>query len=513
MKARIISLFISIAVSISAIFSGEKVFVASAFASNSTAILVNGGASVPDNGCDFYNDLHRMERVLNGWNQIELAADGDQTGDAPNGIACLKETTDTAFDSTGFAILKRYQEPGAKEASEDNLKQEIFKAVAGSPPPKTLLLYFTDHGSQGEVNLWGQSISAEHLQTLLAQVPEQTQLIVVHDHCFSASMLESLFSNSGHIRPHSCGFAAASDSEFAMEDQTIAKKLDGESAHNINAPFREMMWDPKVQSTPTTTSDVFLAKYLKAHSSEKSCETCLKSGAIDSLIQGFDDQNKQVAKVLLLPDLQSLNDDLARAFAQAKVAPGTSLTAVQAQVRATLQAFNNAQTADGKAFDRFAPVMNSYVVENLGRPKFDQFNKMDTDLDTLRDKLEFEINPEKRQDLIHQIQTLEPKYAELNGEIGRIKLATGSNDTSRFEKFVAAGAQKGRWPSNIFAAYADEDQRVTKISEHEKPILTLSKLLTKKEALDKMISNGDSSSILEYLGILECENTDLRQHS
>jgi Peptidase C13 family len=498
-----------------------KIFLPNACASDSTAILINGGDAVQANGCDFYNDLHRMQHVLKGWNQVEFAADGDQPILTPNGTACKLNSLATPYDSRGFAVMKRYQEPGSKEASEDNLQQEILKTASGTNPPKTLLLYFTDHGAEGEVELWGQALTADHLKSLIAQIPPQTQLILVHDHCMSASMLESLFTVDGHVRPHSCGFAAAASTEYSMTSQSIARNMDERppsktfprSDRILSQTLKSMTLDPTIQSTPTTSSDIYLAKYLQHHPASASCETCLNGGALDALLQNFDAQTKQVANLLLVPELQSINEEASRAFNAAKVSPDTSLTAVQTKVKATQTAFHNADTASDQAYDRLKPAVIDFITENLGKQKFDQYLQMDKKLDALRDQLEFEIDPAKRQSLTNQIQELEPKYADLNFQVDRIQSTLDQDDPKDFKNFVALGAQKNEWAPNVYNAYENAGERATKISNQEKPILNLANILTKKEALNKIISSGDTPAILEYLGILECENTDVHQNS
>jgi hypothetical protein len=286
--------------------------VSSASASDSTAILVNGGDSVEANECDFYDDLHQMSDVLKGWKQVELAADGDHPGDAPNGTACVPGSTNTPYDADGFAVMKHYQEPGALAATTNNLHQQILNAVAGPNPPKKLLLYFTDHGADGEVELWGQKATVEDMQDLIKLIPSQTQLILVHDHCFSGSMLESLFSDSGSIRPNSCGFAASGPKELTETGQSIANHIDHspsssdfpDSNKRLSQTLKAMRWDQSFQSSPTATSDVYLEKYFENHPSSTSCATCLPPSAIDAVLQTMDSPHKTMLNVLLLPELQ-----------------------------------------------------------------------------------------------------------------------------------------------------------------------------------------------------------------
>jgi hypothetical protein len=496
-------------------------FASIASASDSAAILVNGGDSAEANECDFYDDLHQMSDVLKGWKQVELAADGDHPGDAPNGTACIPGSTQTPYDTDGFAVMKHYQEPGALAATTGNLRQQILSAVAGPNPPKRLLLYFTDHGADGEVDLWGQTVKVEDMQDLIKLIPNQTQLILVHDHCFSGSMLESLFSDSGSVRPNSCGFAASGPKELTETGQSIANHIDHspsspdfpDSNKRLSQTLKAMRWDQSFQSSPTATSDVYLQKYFENHPSSTSCATCFTPSAIDAVLQTMDSPHKTMLNVLLLPELQSLDSDLARAFKEAGVDPKTSLAGVQNLANMQEQDFLKVCKKIDDAYDKLGSAVGAFVISNLGQAKYDRFSDLDYRLDTLRDALETEDDPKKKQALTDQIKAIEPEYADLSGQIGRIKSSVDNDNPKQFEDFVAAGAKNKLWPANSFKDYNASSAQAEKLSIAEKPYLTLANLLEKKEALSQMITNKDSSSVLEYLGILECENTDLRQPS
>jgi hypothetical protein len=263
-----------------------------------------------------------------------------------------------------------------------------------------------------------------------------------------------------------------------------------------------MRWDPSIQSEPTTTSDIYLQKYFEFHpSSSTTCATCLPQSAIDAFLQTIDGPSKAALNVLLLPELQSLDSDLARAFKEANVDPKTSLAGVRALANAHEQAFLKVLKTSGDAYDKLTTATDAFVVSNLGQTNYDRLLDLNVQLDQLREALEAENDPKKKQALTDQIKAIEPEYADLNGQAGRIKSSADNKDPKQFEDFIAAGAKNKLWGPNVLKDYNDSSDRAEKLSIAEKPFLTLSNLLLKKQALSQMITNKDSllsSNIWEF---------------
>ncbi|MBL7544248.1 MAG: hypothetical protein JNL11_10540 [Bdellovibrionaceae bacterium] len=159
-------------------------------------IYINGGAETTFNSPKFETELLALQKVISPGKGKFFSAGGPQIG-VPKQILHSDRDVYNNWerDDSGFILLEKSRLPDAVPATKENILG-AFKNLA-EQNPKTLTVFFTDHGLQTGVCLWpngntmcqeNESLSATELNKIFKKFPN-TQIRVIHSHCFSGATI------------------------------------------------------------------------------------------------------------------------------------------------------------------------------------------------------------------------------------------------------------------------------------------------------------------------------------
>ena len=534
------------------------------------AILVNGGGSAVGNRCDFFRDIDRADRVLDAWGRVRLSADGNVPNGPPNSEKC-DSSGNTIKDPSHRPILTR-QTPqsgvdGAARFAE--LRTQVLKSAASLKPGDPLLLYFTDHGGNSSskakdhsIALWNETLTSTQMHDLLAEVREalkknpataNNKVVLIHDHCFGGGMIEEELWQRPPAKDtttpieNTCGFSPASGSEYAYDGESFMKmsdqilksrssKLKGsvDRDHSGDISFGEvkryMERSYSTQSVPTSSSDLFLAKYLDAHDihSEKNRRELLDGCALDK------SKSKQLlnslgaiqdsSRVLLETKLKSVREDLGQYYIGAGISPSTSMAQIEKLHKQRQENLRNAQNALADAQKAVSPALYAFTLKQMKSELSDRaidlvekalqisralIEKLDRDDITGTEKKEIEAELQKIRET--PVDTLKGhlKQTEIRTEMRR--RFSASINTAAFKQFPQNppinSDGKPAWPADCLAKHNTATKIESTALGKTHSLSRLVGAVRQAEALNQI--GQDPEALNTYLKLLECENVTI----
>ena len=476
------------------------------------ALLVNGGLLPEENHCEFYQDLDRAKRVLSSWSAIEVAPDGS----APNATTC---------GPNGEDVLDEYGRPVLEKKILKNALPATLKSLDGSltsknidkllPPEKPLVIYFTDHGDPSVVHLWnGDTLDTAHLGKILDQVSKKHRIIMLFDECYGGSMLEAAWKD-GTPRPNVCGVASArADQQSTMIDSGVMKTADKLKGSNetFSDVFHAMLGDEQRYSTPSSTSMVFLEKYLnnKNDSSESSGSTCVETElALSKLLVA-------IAAPQIKQELNRYTNELTARLSEVGLPANSTLDQIaQAQDRAK----NNASSISKKRmglFDSLQVPENAFVHARMKSEMKDAYDNLETlqTQQTILHKDEASAQTyQKRIEIKQKLHDIETKIDRIQDQIETKKRLLGLaaiQGVNGFPDFVKSeGIKTKLWSPDIYSQMEqlkeDGFQNAKSLEQYER----ISAVFNSVRSINLMLKKQDSKAITNYMGFLTCENTAL----
>lgn len=502
------------------------------------ALLVNGGRNPTDNYCSFENDLTHGKSVTLGWDHLVFSADGS-SGTAVNSVACDKQGSDR-WDSGHRLILERRTIAGAhpNSATFGHIEQALIERLARTPPDDPVLLYFTDHGGNPRsmdapsqehfIWLWGQKMTVSQLRSLLAKIPASHKVVLVHDHCFGGGMLGAIWGNDGQPRPRTCGFSPGTGAEivyngesfmdmaFALsksKDQGVKAAVDvnHDGQHSFGEVFRHMVRSNFTDSTPVSSSQLFLERYLEGSSYKK------RIGARNELLSHciFTDEGMShfgqlmggTHQILLHNWVSSLKSDLADQYSGAKISPNSSYAAIASSMR-QCESLIEKDTADYiDANKALARAKVAWVRSKMGESTYHAYKTLKDELAAVTSKLDH-ATPQERGLLEAKRRELLALYSPLDSKAHRLAGATSLNlDNADFKAFVKSSSEA--WPADIIPRVKKIQASLRSRNLEAKSLRRLFQSLRAANALREMADSNDINAIRQYLDMLECEDTSM----
>ena len=171
-----------------------------------------------------------------------------------------------------------------RPARLDALRAWFADEGARLRPGDTLLLYVTDHGDKNEkdttnnsITLWGETLSVADLQSLLATLDPDVQVVLVMSQCFAGAFARLMYRTPDAALPSGrvCGFFSAPPDRpaYGCYPENRGKEGVGHSHHFLRAlgdlgsfaeAERRVLVSDDSPDVPHTTFDVFLDRRVHA---------------------------------------------------------------------------------------------------------------------------------------------------------------------------------------------------------------------------------------------------------
>ncbi len=472
------------------------------------SVLINGGGSPVDNHCDFYRDLDAMASKLKTDEIYTFTDDGQGKSGAPNSVACDAKNND--IEGLYGPVLVRKAPtiaPVTGPATNEALEKKVLELSKSLQCGDTLIWYATDHGEENGTTLWGDSnLDDGTLKGLIDKLKPCVRLEIISDHCFGENRYRALYDKNKKLRPNTCGFTAASGSQTAALNESIAqfKNEPGDLKTLIHGYEKT----PR-ESTPLSLGDTFLRMYWQDH------KKTLESSALTSqcLVEknGIPPKINQSLLDTLKTRLVSNQEDFMKSLnaapefqAQLKDKKSSDLIELIRSKQAQKVA---AESEVAQAENEIDDIKAQYYFEKMG-PSYEELLK----LTEQRDQLEAEaanlyskkaIPLSEAQKNGAALAAVKAKLETLNAEMKQVT-PPDSEFTDELKKLAT------RTPTQN--PYTRKDKNSALQNKLEKELTTLRNIRrynANRDSLNYMIANNDVEAINQYLGILNCEENPI----
>ncbi|MEO5969298.1 MAG: hypothetical protein ABIQ95_05175 [Bdellovibrionia bacterium] len=509
------------------------------------AILLNGGHTEYENTEDSFEDIEKMDQKLKGWDRFILSADGPSR--LPKNLKASNslKTKDgqTEFDQRGFPKLTRrdpkvegnFVEAATRKGLEKVLKEQV---KAGD----TVLLYFTDHGDRGKnegeskIAFWKEMVSTPELKKIIDEsIPKSARVILHNEQCFGGGMLNSLREANGRLRSNSCGFAVASEHEFAEAKHSFAKSLEKDKRSNSAEPqatdFGKLFDEHRrinTTSTGVTFSDFFLQEYLQKHSNGH-----VHGSVVDSLScknKAASTDNSKLHNNSVSIQMPVLLDESLRKIR----ALGNSLCGYQILEGHELNLTSDVTPIIGTVADRISKEGGERAKDRaevqhlkpLYKAAFDNWMKTEKEpalylkiknlsarTDSLNGMLS-DLGVKGKDKLVaeRELESVKPQFEKSMEQYNLYLRALKGNSTKLVSEFAAFTARTGTengdpYSKSIINKYQFAKNKMEKGGARLNACQTLQHALVRFKALKMIKDKNDHSSLEEFLDIQRCENT------
>lgn len=524
------------------------------------AILVNGGSTAYENTVDSYEDIELMDKRLQGWDRYILSADGPSQLPSPlrRPNSLKVQDNETVFDSNGFPALTRKDPKVSGDfwgaATRKNIEKVLKDQVKEGD---TVFLYFTDHGDRGakkgesKIALWGEDLATSELKEIIdTRIPRSAKVILHNEACFGGAMLNSLVQKDGSPRPNSCGFAVASEPEFAKSQNSLAKSLRKSEVSkplDESSGFGEIFNQLRTFSTASTgvsLSDHFCEKYLERNSTThpSSAHRVSRSCKIDtySLIPslGIPERN-EIGPILFADELQRARElrhggcgyliELAEQTLTSESALSSALELVQRKIikEETLTTEDEVRKLKPLYKAAFDLWMKNEKNPSLYK-KFEELNQKNEENGGRLLEIETRFRDEKAKltsKTPKDLAQLDKKLAKMRDEASRpnkdfkktqdqynlyLRALKAENPTyvSEFTAFCEKeGGPDKPFPKNIVSQFNSAKTKIVKGRGLLHSCKTLQHSLIRLKALRIILDTNDQKALKEYLDLQDCENT------
>ncbi len=496
------------------------------------AFLVSGGQRPGANHCDFAKDIEKANETLKDWSRVQFYADGPTTAKNAkdvNAVKCDKDGTDQ-FNLAGRPVYQRLM-PASKtdfaakfSEIEAALKQQVENLKPGDP----VVLYFTDHGGKPAENrlspsaiiLWGENLSVEQLRQLVGMIPPQNKVILVNDHCFGGGMLAALKNSDGTRRAHSCGFSPAHSFEYSYQDQSFmhhARKLKNTATCPLtfSTVYDSYRVQPNLNSSPTSVSSDFLNDYFDQHAPNAETQSPQEHLACATKAQELT-QLKDVranmasgAETLLQQRIERLLSNLREnpAFkGDSKLATTNEIFARLEKQKASYLALDH-QRVD--LDNQIQPAKVAYAKSKLGKI-FTAWREIQNRISPLKIELANERTVEGQNRITAKIQDQLSNLSELDLKVQAVVTSAKAKNKDFAQFYQSTAGKPGNpWPAEGLSGFKRIDDEADKLQKELAQTQLFATDLKSLHALELLKSRKDISGILQYLDMLECENTSL----
>jgi thiol-disulfide isomerase/thioredoxin len=303
-------------------------------------LMINGGGEASENYQSHVLHLQTLLADLEGAGlPAERIAVFSSDGDDPGADMAIRDPkTDPRSWLVEGTALERALRPveltnttlpgiSPKPATRAAITRWFADAGARLRPGDTLLLYVTDHGTQGEadpldnrITLWGkkQSLSVRELRSLLGRLDPRVRVVALMSQCYSGGFARLYEVHARHGRPSGayCGYfsSTADRPAYGCYPENLGKDNVGHSFAFLRAlgetraffrAHEDVLVSDQTPDVPLRTSDVYLEELLDgvARSSGKKRDV-----VVDGLLR-----QARRASSAWEPELRQI-DAVARAF-------------------------------------------------------------------------------------------------------------------------------------------------------------------------------------------------------
>lgn len=376
------------------------------------------------------------------------------------------------------------------DLNNSNLLEEIDDMVSDLSYRGNLVVYFTDHGSRNEKT---QESSVVIGNTLLTQSQynqflkkltyhrKDIRIISVFDTCYSGGMLNNMVHQKFPDRI--CGFAASHENEIAYDNESIAQALYKSKFTNI-ASMIESQLNEKSLASYDTTSSVFLKTYLKNLKNSKSVYSKSSEG-INKSIEHIIQQSKNQCNVnnnnnfTFLKDFKN-NIDFSLALQKEK---------------------------------NYYNILKKKITKKNDKEMLEDTDNFDKNISLIKKSIlqkEQKFNQLLEKATIEFMSTQWPKYKQYYNCFYSTKPCNKEIQDQLYEDFLI-------YKKNHFNDYNSpviqkaNDVAISVIEEKKRysSLVKFSDQTKKLQALQAMYSNNDQESLKKFLGLRECEYSNI----
>jgi hypothetical protein len=381
--------------------------------------------------------------------------------------------------------------------------------AASLPAQAPLIVYFTDHGGQGFISMAGdEDMDVDDLRKVIYSLPKDRKLILIHDHCYSASMLEAIWKD-GTPRPHTCGFASAADDEESFTGQEIMTEMSHDpSVNNFLDLAQNVRSRLNLSSTYVSSSDLFVRKYLKSHrellQTSPSNHLCALTSPFYETTQGLGLSLTATLELRLQSEIGRLQATLAQQFKAAKIDPNISGHALKTMLKNKKDELKRASDEDDKISDTLLDASEAFIRSHFTPAQWKKTEALQAQADAIREKLRKPIRASLHSALEAKLDRLLPKLGQFNAEVARLKSMANSG-APEFKTFIAHKAHGKKWPLDISDRHQKAVDKVDQLQKDQKALLKLSMSADKATAIHGMLQNHDFQALKTYVDMLDCE--------